>query len=119
MPYYSRDDKNIKGKVEDYYRRELDILEEITDQDFKEGVHAMFKHHYNWIAKDVGAARAGYNPDADMYVDLPSEFFSDAACHAETPIDACPRQGPAPIRRRRGPSGRRRGRRRGLRRHPC
>ena len=68
-PYYSRDDKNIKGKVEDYYRREMEIFEEITDEDFKEGVHAMFKHHYNWIAKDVGA---GYNPDADMYVDPPS-----------------------------------------------
>jgi len=68
-PYYNRDDKLIKGKIEDYYQRELEGLEEIPDEDFQSGLHAMFKHHFNWIVKDVGA---GYDPDADMYVDPPS-----------------------------------------------
>ena len=48
----------------------------------------MFKHHYNWIAKDVGAARAGYNPDADMYVDLPSPTPPATPKHQSTPARA-------------------------------
>ena len=119
-PYYSRDDKNIKGKVEDYYRRELDILEEITDQDFKEGVHAMFKHHYNWMS----ATRRGVQPRRG-HVRRPS--FSDAArltvcltvCFgiSECLAAACQQQGtalrgdihfPRSGRRSRSGSGRRR-----------
>ena len=34
-----------------------------------DGLHAMFKHHFIWIAKDISA---GYQPDADMYADPPS-----------------------------------------------
>ena len=67
-PYYSREDKNIKGKVEDYYQKEVEGMMELEDADFNNGLREMFKHHYNWLVKDVGA---GYDPDADMYAESP------------------------------------------------
>ena len=72
-PYYNRDDKKIKGKIKNYYMREFESMEDISDEDFNCGLHDMFKDHFIWIAKDVSA---GYTPEMDMYAVPPREATS-------------------------------------------
>ena len=68
-PYYNRDDKHIKGKIEDYYRCEVEGMEDISDEDFRSGLHDMFKDHFIWIVKDVNA---GFIPGMDIFAATPS-----------------------------------------------
>ena len=47
-----------------------------------DGLHAMFKHHFIWIAKDIST---GYQPDTDMYTDPPSAGRRPAPTPPDTP----------------------------------
>ena len=67
-PYYSREDKNIKGKIEEYYEDEMEDISVPRDQDYDLGVHAMFKDYYCWMCKDPVA---GYKPCMDYFVESP------------------------------------------------
>ena len=56
----------MRGKIEDYYEREMEDMNKISDEYFESGLEGMFKDHFQWIVKDP---KAGYDPDADMYSD--------------------------------------------------
>ena len=68
-PFYARENKGIRGKIEDYYMSKMEDMNKICDEDFESGLHELFKDHFKWIVKDP---RAGYDPDADMYDDKPT-----------------------------------------------
>ena len=92
-PYYSRDDKNIKGKIEEYYERELQDIGAPSDQDFALGTNEMFKDYYCWVNKDP---TAGYKPGMDFYDQGPPVAGAAAAPASPAASKNRPKASPVP-----------------------